>query len=694
MARKWGFHSVVLASGASPLEVQARDGPAELLATDPERSSWQRACSYRVVGRAQLEDAARVAALAACAQLTEGEPPGGEANGTSNSEPVAHLASDAAADANAPDAAVTPPALASAFQRLVDQDKREFGQFVVESVSASGSDEDNTEPADSSNIASAPSEAAGGASESPARIYLLLDYPSSLEEIDALLRLGELGSERTHSESRLSDALPLLPLIDGVLLLVDPLKGLQSRRKGSSVGSRRTSINPTKFDDLGVLDAFVPPKALPASPFVTASPSISAFYQVSSVGGLEWSDFVFTDVACTRIDPENATPVQPKPTDDLVEEVVNTLELLATDKFAFKDWVQTTKAYSLPSAEPQSDPAQRLLRKYHRVLRPSFPASVSVSTVVFALREAVARVADDEKNGEEDNDDEEEEDDQAGLGTATDSSQESIEYGDEAARRIARACMCRDALRLEGNPITMAAVDGAGIAEIERAMWQMSDLPEVGNNGRKAFPVVPILSQIEGGVLETELASFCPPSVAVPQVHLTRQLLQLEELLGAMWKGKVQTREFAELLNARVLPQRLAQVLLRSPTVHKSYYPPTDTLLLACITATAPGRFRTSFWSAREQVRHRPAFRDWKKERAMAPEYLTPRTAEAAMACVPLSSAELDVVAEKSWVFYPEDHSVVQLHQNPRGDTWLSVYQGRYVLPSIDSDGVCVSIAL
>jgi len=784
MARSWSFHSVALASGASPLEVEARDALVQRLAADPERASWQRASSYRVVGRphlerahiehlahlarlakhaeleeavrltectqldyeerlvelvqvedaaclaesarreaaarvaesveqenaehlaepvqlddadqsvgsvqledpelvtkrAQLEVAARLiesarlehaARLAEYKQMTEGV----ESTGISSSESTT-------SEGSAPDAVVTPLALAFAFQRLIDQDKREFEQFVAESAAAT-----ELSGGDGSEAVSSPIEDAVGSCESPARIYLLLDYPSSVEEIDALLRLGELGNERTHATAQSSDELPLLPLIDGALLLADSLKGLQSRRKGSSIGSRRTSINPTKFDDLGTLDAFVPPSALPASSFVTANPSVAAFHEASSVGGLEWSDFVFTEVACTRIDHENTTPVQPKLADDLVREVVGTLERLAADKFAFKDWVQTTKVYSIPSSEPQSDSSQRLHRKYHQLLRPSFPASISVSTVVFALREAVARVADDEQNGGE-NGKQREEDGRDGLAASVDSNQEFIEYGDEAARRVARACACRDALRLKGNPVTMAAADGAGIAEVERVMWQMSDLPGVGNNGRKAFPIVSTLSPVERGVLETEFASFCPPTMSVPHVHLTRQLLQIEEVLGAMWKGKIQTREFAELLNARVFPQRLAQVLLRSPTVHKLYYPPTDALVLACISATAPGRFRTSFWSAREQVRHRPAFKDWKKERAMDPEYLTPRTAEAATACVPLSSTELEAVADKSWMFYPEDHSIVRLHQNPRGDTWLSVYQNRYAPHFICSGGI------
>lgn len=773
MARSWSFHTVALASGASPLEAEACDALVERLAADPERAAWQRASSYRVVRRAQLERAHRehlahlarlakraeleeAARIAECAQLdyeaqlvesvqveevarlaesakreeaarvvesaekenaehlaepvqpenvdqsvdsVQSEDPevvakrvqleeaarlvesallehaarlaeykqmteGVESMDVASSEPTTN-------EGGTPNAAVIPPALASAFQRLIDQDKREFEQFVAEIAAAADSSGD-----DGSEAVSAPVEDTAVSCAYPARIYLLLDYPSSIEEIDALLRLGELGNERTHATAQSSDELPLLPLIDGALLLADSLKELQSRRRGSAVGSRRTSVNPTKFDDLGTLDAFVPPSALPASSFVTANHSIAAFYQASSVGGLEWSDFVFTEVACTRIDHENTTPVQPKPADELVREVADTLERLAADKFAFKDWVQTTKVYSIPSSEPHSDSSQYLHRKYHQLLRPSFPASVSVSTVVFALREAVARVADDEQHGG-DSSNKGKEDMKSGITVSIDSDQEFIEYGDEAARRVARACACRDALRLEGNPVVTAVADGAGIAEVERVMWQMSDLPGVGNNGRKAFPVVPTLSPIERGVLETEFASFCPPTMSVPHVHLTRQLLQIEEALGATWKGKIQTREFAELLNARVFPQRLAQVLLRSPTVHKVYYPPTDALVLACISATAPGRFRTSFWSAREHVRHRPAFKDWKKERAMDPEYLTPRTAEAVTACVPLSSTELEAVADKSWMFYPEDHSIIRLHQNPRGDTWLSVYQNR-----------------
>jgi hypothetical protein len=99
------------------------------------------------------------------------------------------------------------------------------------------------------------------------------------------------------------------------------------------------------------------------------------------------------------------------------------------------------------------------------------------------------------------------------------------------------------------------------------------------------------------------------------------------------------------------------------------------------LAATAPGRFRTTRWTAKHHVRHRVAFKDWKKEQLVPDEYLTPRTLSATGACVPLSSAELSLLTENTSVLFPSDQSVVRVYQTPRGYTWLNVYHhSGYVL--------------
>lgn len=140
-------------------------------------------------------------------------------------------------------------------------------------------------------------------------------------------------------------------------------------------------------------------------------------------------------------------------------------------------------------------------------------------------------------------------------------------------------------------------------------------------------------------------------------------------------EGRLQSRVFMEYLPRTILPQRIASVLQQNTAdIYSSYYPATDSLLMACLPSTAPGRLRSTSWVARDHVRHRPAFKDWKQKLLISNEYLTPRSEAAAAACVPLSAGQLEFVATQSWSMYPADHSVVRTCQTPRGSLWLTVY--------------------
>ncbi|KAG7385966.1 hypothetical protein PHYPSEUDO_000928 [Phytophthora pseudosyringae] len=650
--RRWGFHAVALASGAAEEALAAKRGLLNRVRANEELAGWTRSCSYRVVGRAELEELARVthAEEVETKRRQEealGEAVGVEEAGEGDIAVAAASPTEEGEQEEATQVAVTPSLLALAFQRLVSQDKREFlANLQTEAHNAEANAQNNdrqaTDPA-----------------QTPARVYLLVEYPFSLPEIDALLRLGEAdcASQETDGPEKLT----LLPLIDGVVLLADPLGVSPARGRNRSVTTNLPRKSVVKVGGSG-------PKIsmMETSVFQTANTIVKAFYEASQVGGIEWSDFTFTNMGCST----EASVI--KQSEELEQELVDTVEVIAAQKCAFKEWVGAMKFSTIPSfSGDEKGGGDALYYKYESMLSGVFPGSVAVSTVLFAMTAAVAATSSSPTTSSSSSSCNSSHNNQAGSSHF----EEFLEHGDLVARRVAGAQLNHEVLLAEGDPCFLPH-GNYRLDDIERAMWRRSDLPGVGNEGRKAMPRVAELSEPERRVRNTELATFyTSPRFSCPMVHLTRQLLQVEEMLGSSWRGKLQSRAFLEKLTRAILPQRIALVLQQNtPDTYSSYYAPTDSLLLACLPKTAPGRMQVSSWVARDHVRHRPAFKCWKREQLVSQEYLTPRTEAAAGACVPLSAGQLALVATQTWSMYPADHSVVRLYQTPRGFVWLTVY--------------------
>ncbi|KAL3660871.1 hypothetical protein V7S43_013889 [Phytophthora oleae] len=641
--RRWGVHVVVLASGSADKELAAKRDLLNRLKANTELSSWTRSCSYRVVGRSELEELVKVTheeeleakrreekVLEEDAAIEEGAEPG---DAEEKEEEIKQVA-------------MTPSLLALAFQRLVSQDKREFLAYqqtdALHTDEGGGQIEVHTEEKYGERPV-----------QTPARVYLLVDYPSSLSEIDALLQLGEVGS--TNGPEKL----PLLPLIDGVVLLADPIDvpAGRARNRSSSTNLPRKSVVK--------MDGNAPRISMEeTSVFQRANTVVKVFYEAAQVGGLEWSDFTFTNVGCSTEASER------KPPDRLEQELIATVESIAAQKFSFKDWVGSTTFSVIPLLADNEGDSDPLCKAYGSLLNGVYPGSVGVSTVLFAITEAVAMVSSVLTTAVTQH--------RASSSNQADPHQleEFLEYGDLVACRLAGAQLYHESLQEEGDSCFIPHGNHR-LDDVERAMWRQSDLPGVGNEGRKAMPRVPELSEPERSVRNTELATFYDsPRFTCWMVHLTQQLLEVEEMLGSSWKGKLQSRAFMENLARAVLPQRIAWVLQQnSPDVCSRYYAPTDSLLLATLPKTAPGRIQVSSWVATDHVRHRPAFKYWKREELVPNEYLTSRTEAAARACIPLSAGQLTLVGVQTWAMYPADHSVVRLYQTPRGLVWLTVYR-------------------
>lgn len=698
-SRTWGFQTLLLASGASKLETTTKSELLKLISSETRLCSWSRRCSFHIVTRGDVEELARktkceeleatAAALVAKARTqvkrekAEQEPGDGADQSVDNQPTEAETnkaIGGSPSNPQLPSAApvlknfeLTPQILANAFQRLVHKDKTAFlatlasgalapTTVVADEVLTPAPPINDTSLSTTSPladfIASQESEAKEG---SPARIYLLTEYPSSLDEMHALLRTGEAGASAFQGD------LPLLPLIDGALLVTDPAKALQERLKSLSLGEERRKSTSQKHLTMNAIDDALGPAAAVPSVFQSANPLVKACYEASTIGGLEWSDFVFAELPCSSAAKE------PKGLADLAKKLLASAQTLAAQKYEFKHWISTTTIIPIPAYIPDSEAANKTLKVYEQILSSVYEASVGVSTVLFAMKESIVMatsVGDESNEGARILNGENESNNQSYV-------EEFITHSDAAALRLAVAytTFTKEHLALGGYGDPCSVI-GHKIDDVEKAMWTFCDLPGVGNGGRKGMPVKPLLTSTERSIRDTEFALFSS-KFDVASVHLTRQLLQFEELLGPSWKGKLQqTRCFVEELDREILPQRLVQILGNFPALYKHYDAATDSLLVATLAATAPGRFRTMTWNAKDHVRHRPAFKDWKKEQLVADEYLTPRTMKAHGTCVPLSSAELSLLSEKTSVLFPSDQSVIRLYQTPRGYTWLNVYQG------------------
>ncbi|DBA04202.1 TPA: hypothetical protein N0F65_004310 [Lagenidium giganteum] len=642
--RQWSFHTMMFSSGVTETEVRAKSEIVDAIMADTELCSWTRQTSYRVVQRVEIESVARQTEAEELALLS---PDPAQAT-----QPVVRHPGAPQPPVEPPP--VTPEAMALAVQKMLSDDHRSFLEFVhAESQGTTSRENDEALVGSASqHPLTHPVEIR---EEPPTRIYLLVDYPASSSEAQQLLLLGEVGAKAAVDVD-----IPLLPLLDGVLLLVDPTRDLRERRRSVSGGDDRRKSGMVRRLDLDAtgkpLEEISPAATLTA--FQTANDSVKDLYEAMNVGGMEWNDFVFAELHCSYPGKEI------KETQDLTQEILESMEALAAQKFAFKQWISTTKMISIPALDADH-PSGPTNKAYQNLLQQNFSESISVSTILEAMVDAVVLASKERLSVQLDK--------PAELANNQQYMEEFLDFGDIASVRLARAYASFVSLPKEKQVKEPLYYRGRRIDEIEKTHLAQSDLIGVGNNGRKGMPRVATYSAAERSIQDTELAAFS--SVPISHVHLTRQLLTFEHLLGSSWKDKLWRRQFSEELSRTVFPQRLASLIRLAPAVHKEYHEATDSLLLALITPTAPGRFRFQTWGARDCVRHRPAFRNWRREQLPPDEYLTPRTAHAATTCVSLSAAQLNGVTEKCYSLFPADQSLIRLFQTARMETWLTVYR-------------------
>ncbi|OQS00618.1 hypothetical protein ACHHYP_03266 [Achlya hypogyna] len=509
---------------------------------------------------------------------------------------------------------------------------------------------------------------------SPSHIYVLFDYPASVAEVKGLIT-----HKMTNAEG--PKGVALSALVDSVVSIVFP-PARSGRRPSASAPiedvkpvvpePKVPEPTPAKHPAKGgkpkppAVAASPEPDVVAAPPPVVEAPAEppgesklhKELVAAADVGGVEWTDFSFTTLQCA------SEAGEPRTLATLTKELKQTLTDLAVDKCKFKAWLSHVTVVDVPT-EPPGRALDHLLRSYNEILDPVFEPSVGIAGVLYAMKEAIYRASSKDRRV-------------APPPTKTSLVlPQFIDHGD-----VARVGLCK-ALHLHlskheslrsGEPRLLL---GKSLDEIEKEMWLLNDLPGVGFQGRKGMPMLPTLSLVERGVLDTELMQFHGLDTA--DVHYTRKLLDFEALLGPKWEGKLRFRTFLEHLPKHVLPQRLAALLGQNVVLLKHYYAPDDSLLVAGHTATPQGRMCSTKWAAADWVRHRPPFAAWHAESLLPRAYLTPRTVTALGACVALSHGELARVAEVTHAFFPSDHAVVYVVESPHAPTWLTVRKDWHV---------------
>ncbi|KAF4320203.1 hypothetical protein BBO99_00002548 [Phytophthora kernoviae] len=117
MRRPWSFHSVTLVSGTSDEETAAKKELLARLTADTTLGEWEKKCSYRLVGRADLQELVRVTHEEQKEAKRREEKAQEEKEGE-QSDPVEGAVDAGEAVEEQDKVVITPALLALAFQRL------------------------------------------------------------------------------------------------------------------------------------------------------------------------------------------------------------------------------------------------------------------------------------------------------------------------------------------------------------------------------------------------------------------------------------------------------------------------------------------------------------------------------------------------------------------------------------------------
>jgi len=232
-----------------------------------------------------------------------------------------------------------------------------------------------------------------------------------------------------------------------------------------------------------------------------------------------------------------------------------------------------------------------------------------------------------------------------------------ISHGDTAATRLAIA-----ELELAVRTDMVDNLDSRMMVEIERAQQLHSEYPR--KFGKQTLPQSATKSNETRGIEKTELCTFT--SLSPNDIDRTTQLVAFERLLNTAYDDIIGSnnispwvltnRSLFEHHPPHILPQILASCMLSDPTTLASYHPATDCALLALHNPTARGRCGQNYWRAKEHVRLRPTFDEWRVSPRLN---ATPRSMAAKSTGIDLTEEEMKGLTTHTMHLFPADHATV-----------------------------------
>ncbi|CCI46539.1 unnamed protein product [Albugo candida] len=457
--------------------------------------------------------------------------------------------------------------------------------------------------------------------------YLLVDYPSDLTEVLALLRHTESCAEQNN----FTNAFPI-PL-DGIISIVDTHN--VSEGKDDAPSSERVA-----GDGLHPTDNY--------NEVCRSRQSIvDACWEEMKKKGSEWNDFLISEVALR----DGGSKTEYKPVNLVQMEVLELSKTIANDKEIYnaeKMLLSIHSATQFDAARVVSD-----TKKFHQVLPQSVFENSSLALIVKAMVETIVQTDRNESKN-------------MIRATLNGQIEPFLSYHEGAAVNLLAICGNLDPTSfIQEEESAPSWFDS--IREAEKSLWSLCNYPGTGPDGRNRMPKAPVISIAERSASLHELKYIS--GLSLEHVRLKSWYTMFQDIMKNEIGVPLRTRDHYESLNDSELPQRLAFVLQTSKRVISQYDRLSDCLLMAAIPDFSSGKQYEESWSAADQVQPIPSFAEWKQMQSFSGKSNDDKRPR-----IPLLSKILHLIKEDRVTIFSSNHALIRLYRTPNSRSWLTVY--------------------
>nr|CCA14828.1 AlNc14C6G870 [Albugo laibachii Nc14] len=457
--------------------------------------------------------------------------------------------------------------------------------------------------------------------------YVLVDYPSDLTELLALLRQAQMS----HDPNNLMST--NMFTFDGIISVVNNHAGLVG--KGDD-----TSFDRVAGDESIQLDENNQSAGKRKN-------MVDACWEEVREQISEWDDFFLSEIALRLA----ASEIEYKPISLVKTEIE---ELLKTNVVDIEAYRAEKRVYSLHSVK-QFDASRVFMdmEKLHHALPQSIFENTSIAVIVNAMVEVIVQADTNES-----------------LSLLKKISNGDIEhfvpYHETAAVDFLTLCGNLDPVSFlqeeENIPIWFNC-----IRKSENSLWPLCNFPGTGPDGRSYMPKVPIVASAERCASLHELKYLTGHTMEC--VRLEAWYLLIQDILKDEVGLPLRKRDHFESLDEFELPQRLRSVLQTAKRVISQYDRLSDSLLVAAFPENPVGKQHEEGWFAADQVQPVPSFTEWKEMQSSNDKYSKrPR--------IPLESRILHSITEYRVTLFSSKQVPIRLYRTPNSGPWFSVYHG------------------